>query len=141
MEEVYTRLRAHADAPMKSYDGVNTACLVTRVIDGDTVVVVIEDTGRFEKHHLRIYGIDAPEIHTKNADEKKSGLHSKDLLSKAVEMCNGCGRVELMKDDKYGRRLGKLFLVDNGEEADVSKFMLDGGLAYAYFGKTKKKFA
>ena len=56
-------------------------CEVKRVVDGDTVDVVI-DLG-FDIHYasrVRLYGIDTPESRTRNKDEKVRGLMSKQYL-------------------------------------------------------------
>ena len=61
-------------------------CEVNRVVDGDTVDVVI-DLG-FSIHfstRVRLYGIDTPESRTRNKDEKVRGLLSKDYLKEWLD--------------------------------------------------------
>ena len=41
--------------------------------------------------------------------------------------------------DKYGRVLGTIYLKE-GDEKSINQLLIDKGYAYAYFGKTKKKF-
>ena len=60
-------------------------CEVKRIVDGDTVDVVI-DLG-FDIHYssrVRLYGIDTPESRTRNKDEKVRGLMSKKYLTDAL---------------------------------------------------------
>ena len=57
------------------------ACKVDRVVDGDTVDVVL-DLG-FDilfKCRVRLYGIDTPESRTRNLELKARGLLSKQYL-------------------------------------------------------------
>ena len=56
-------------------------CEIKRVVDGDTVDVII-DLGFdiFYKSRVRLYGIDTPESRTRNKDEKVRGLMSKQYL-------------------------------------------------------------
>ena len=83
---------------------------VHRIIDGDTVDVVI-DLG-FEmttRQRIRLYGIDTPETRTRDLEEKKRGKAAKARL---YELINGCKNRELIikttKRGKYGRILGSL---------------------------------
>jgi endonuclease YncB( thermonuclease family) len=57
------------------------SCEVKRVVDGDTVDVVI-DLG-FDIHfatRVRLYGMDTPESRTRDKDEKARGFLSKEFL-------------------------------------------------------------
>ena len=61
-------------------------CKVKRVVDGDTVDVLI-DLG-FDiayASRVRLYGIDTPESRTRDKDEKARGLISKDFLKSWLE--------------------------------------------------------
>ena len=55
---------------------------VVRIIDGDTIVVNIDLGLKQWSHdqHLRIKDIYAPEVRTKDLEEKKKGLESKSYL-------------------------------------------------------------
>ena len=84
--------------------------VIERVIDGDTVVALV-DLG-FHTHtrvHVRLYGIDTPETRTKDLDEKKHGIASKERLIQLLDRADN--HVILLSHglDKYGRSLGTLF--------------------------------
>ena len=139
-KELYVKLRECADIPLSSYAGIKTGCLITRVLDGDTVEMVIRHDNSFEKHRLRIAGIDAPEIHTKNEEMKMAGTHSKIMLENILERHDNECFVELFHDDKYGRKLGDLYIGCDMSGIKVSEYMIQNKLAYAYDGGKKKQF-
>ena len=59
---------------------------VTKVVDGDTIDVIL-DMG-FDimyKQRVRLYGIDTPESRTRDLEEKKYGLLSKEFLKKQLK--------------------------------------------------------
>jgi len=109
-------------------------CEVTRIVDGDTVDVII-DLG-FDisyKSRVRLYGIDTPESRTRDKDEKVRGLMSKQYL--VDELSKGQVVIKTYKDKKgkFGRVLGD-FLIDGKQ---VSQIMCKEGHAVAYFGGAK----
>ena len=117
---------------------------VARVVDGDTIDVVI-DLGfdLSKKERVRVAGVDTPEKRTRDLEEKALGLDAtnwlKDKLESAIsgeddlvirtELDGGFG--------KYGRLLGWLYVGD----ADVSlnEQMIEEGYAWSYDGGTKNK--
>ena len=65
------------------FDGIETVCKVVSVYDGDTCKVAFyypEDTTRIIKVNVRLYGIDTPEIRTKDINEKKKAIEAKIYL-------------------------------------------------------------
>ena len=57
-------------------------CKLVKVVDGDTVDVDI-DLGFgvwLQNQRIRLYGIDAPESRTSDAEEKKYGLAAKERM-------------------------------------------------------------
>ena len=82
-----------------------------RVVDGDTVDAHIDLGFDITIHkRIRLAGIDTPESRTRDLEEKKRGLASKDKL---VELLgDGDFVLESKEVGKYGRVLGTL-LVDN----------------------------
>tara|TARA_R100000541_G_scaffold562_2_gene3803 strand:+ start:860 stop:1282 length:423 start_codon:yes stop_codon:yes gene_type:complete len=111
-------------------------CKVDRVVDGDTIDVVL-DLG-FDimfKSRVRLYGIDTPESRTRDLDEKARGKMAGAFLKEAVENGSKVVIETKLKDSrgKYGRVLGNV-VVDglNINEAMIEKF-----LAVAYFGQSK----
>ena len=112
---------------------------ITKVVDGDTVDVLI-DLGFGVSYHqrVRLAGIDAPESRTRNLQEKKLGLESKEYLKHRIESCDSVViRTEKDANGKYGRILGWLFL--NGDPESINHEMIRAGYAWVYGGGTKEK--
>ena len=112
---------------------------ITKVVDGDTVDVLI-DLGFGVSYHqrVRLAGIDAPESRTRNLEEKRLGLESKEYLKHRIESCNSVV-IRTEKDDtgKFGRILGWLFL--DGDPESINHEMIRLGYAWVYGGGTKEK--
>lgn len=89
-------------------------CKLVSVYDGDTVVVDI-DLGFdvwLRNQHVRIEGIDTPEIKSKDVEEKALAFEARNLLfvllSTAPEIRLICSKYS--STEKYGRILGDLFV-------------------------------
>ena len=113
-------------------------CKVTRVVDGDTVDVVLDlGFSILHKCRVRLYGIDTPESRTRNKDEKVRGKLASKFLQDAID--NGTKVVlrSKLKDSKgkYGRVLGEI-IVDN---INLNVSMIEKNLAVAYFGQSKNE--
>lgn len=113
------------------------SCTVERVVDGDTIDVVL-DLG-FDilyKSRVRLYGIDTPESRTRNLDEKARGKMAAAFLKDAID--NGTKIViqTKLKDSrgKFGRVLGDV-VVDG---ININQSMVDNYHAAAYFGQSKE---
>jgi micrococcal nuclease len=113
---------------------------VTRVVDGDTIDVVI-DLG-FDimfSSRVRLAGIDTPESRTRDKAEKILGLESKEYLKKNLKDAKPIViKTEKMNSsEKYGRILGWLYI--NGDTESINDKMINDGYAWGYLGKTKVK--
>ena len=113
------------------------ACKVKRVVDGDTVDVVL-DLG-FDVSYscrVRLYGIDTPESRTRNKDEKARGKMAGAFLEEAIEDGEKVVIQTKLKDSrgKFGRVLGDV-VVDG---VNINKLMVKCHLAVAYHGQSKK---
>ena len=111
-------------------------CKVKRVVDGDTVDVVL-DLG-FDVSYscrIRLYGIDTPESRTRNKDEKARGKMAGAFLKEAIEAGEKVVIQTKLKDSKgkYGRVLGEV-VVDG---KNINKLMIKKHLAVAYYGQSK----
>jgi endonuclease YncB( thermonuclease family) len=108
---------------------------VTKVVDGDTIDVVI-DLG-FDimyKSRVRLFGIDTPESRTRDKVEKKYGLLSKKFLQENLK--KGKLVIKTHKDSetgKFGRILGEIFV--NG--ININVLMCTKGHAVEYYGQSK----
>jgi len=117
---------------------------VDRVVDGDTVDVVI-DLGfyLYKKERVRLSGIDAPEIRTRNSEEKVLGYDATNWLENRLKDASERSddifiRTELDGSfGKYGRLLGWIYI--GGSEVSINEMMIAEGYAFSYDGGTKQK--
>ena len=101
---------------------------IVKVVDGDTIDVVL-DLGFYIqlKVRVRLYGINTPEVRTRDKQEKARGLAAKQRLielcdtdSKLILKCHGLG--------KYGRVLGEIF----NTNCSVNRTLVEEGHAEDY---------
>ena len=110
---------------------------VTRVVDGDTVDVDI-DLGfgmTYKKQRVRMKGIDTPESRTRDLEEKKFGLASKEFLKGQLKD----QEIELVSHDKgkFGRILGEIYSFDT----NINDKMVEECHAVGYHGQSKEEIA
>lgn len=88
-------------------------CIVNRIIDGDTIVIDI-DLGFniwIKSEPVRLYGVDAPEIRTRNTEEKLFGKYAAEYVENLLKP--GCSYIFISKEfstGKYGRILGDFYI-------------------------------
>jgi micrococcal nuclease len=91
-------------------------------------------------------GIDTPESRTRDQEEKKFGLLAKRKLKqwclKAVESEKDDIELELRCPEadsrgKFGRVLAEIWVIEDGVETNVNKWMCDEGYAVPYVGQNK----
>ncbi|OYZ68758.1 MAG: nuclease [Methylophilaceae bacterium 17-43-7] len=90
---------------------------VVGVTDGDTITV-LDSTNT--QHKIRLAGIDAP--------EKKQAFGNVSKKSLSDMIFNQQVDVEWHKEDRYGRKVGKVF----GNEGDVNLEQIKRGMAWFY---------
>lgn len=104
---------------------------VTKVLDGDTFEVMIElGFGVTQKFHVRLDGIDTPEIST------QKGLKVKEFVRNLIE-----GKMVTLKDqgaEKYGRARASVELPDG---KDLTEYLIESNLGVEYHGGKKHSFA
>ena len=113
------------------------ACTVERVVDGDTVDVIL-DLG-FDISYscrVRLYGIDTPESRTRDKDEKARGKMAGAFLKNAIDNGNKVVIQTKLKDSrgKFGRVLGDV-VVDG---VNINQLMVENSHAAASFGQSKE---
>lgn len=107
---------------------------VHEIIDGDTVDVSI-DLGFHIQHivRIRLYGIDAPEVKSKDISERQLANEATKKLTELIE-----GKVVTVKthksSDKYGRYLAEIIC----DGININKLLLTEGLAKEYYGGKKQ---
>ena len=82
-------------------------CVITKIIDGDTIDVDV-DLGFdcwVHKQRIRLYGIDTPESRTRDLEEKKYGLAAKAFVEKFIPL-GSTALLNTKEKGKYGRYLG-----------------------------------
>lgn len=112
---------------------------ICRVIDGDTVVALVDKGFKnFQLEHLRLWGIDTPELRPrKGTDEEKIAEKVAAKAAKArVEQMIGGKEVIIRtkKADKYGRYLAEIFLPDDLSNT-VNDQLVEEGYAVEYMRK------
>jgi len=112
---------------------VNDGGRVTRVWDGDTVVIV--PPGRRKSFTCRLYGIDAPETPKRGVPGQPYGAASASELRKLV--LGQDVAVELTGEQSYGRQVGIILL--NG--LDLNREMVRRGYAWAYVRHLRRPHA
>ena len=107
--------------------------ILDRVIDGDTIDVVL-DLGfsvKLHKQRVRLAGIDTPESRTRNLKEKALGLKAKARLQ---ELCVNNFKIQSLGKGKYGRILGIPYSEDG---QSICQILIDEGHAVEYLGGKK----
>lgn len=91
--------------------------VVDRVVDGDTIDVVLDLGFDIQlKGRVRFHGVNAPESRTRDAVEKQAGLAAKRYVEDWVNGLEKRVIIQTSLDDrgKFGRILGRI-LNDDGE--------------------------
>ncbi|MBI5764832.1 MAG: thermonuclease family protein [Planctomycetes bacterium] len=111
------------------YSDIET--IVTRVVDGDTIEIAIED-GEHETTQVRFLGLDCPKLVNAVGGESASmGQNAEEFLRAQVVS----KRVRLVLEphracrDRDGRLQGYVYMADTGEM--LNEMLLDRGFAYA----------
>ena len=116
---------------------------ILRIVDGDTVDVDI-DLGFgvwIHKERVRLLGIDTPESRTRDLEEKKFGLLSKEYLKSFLPIGKMAKLVCKTYDakGKFGRILGDFEVYDSRKDCEISliRTMIEDGYGVAYEGQSK----
>ena len=111
-------------------------CKVRKVVDGDTVDIDI-DLGFgiwLNDERVRIIGIDTPESRTRDIEEKKFGLLSKQFVKDHYPVgSTAILRTHKDKTGKFGRILGEFIW----QKSTINKIMVDESYAVLYNGQSK----
>ena len=98
-----------------------------RVIDGDTVVVIVNQglLRKPQETRIRLYGIDAPESSQKGG--KESTQHLRKLIGARRKIW-----MDTMSTDQYGRTVGLIYPRRNHPEDSYNLHMVEAGQARCY---------
>ena len=104
---------------------------IVKYIDGDTIDIIIDLGFHVSvKKRIRLYGINTPEIRTKNKKEKELGFKAKERLVELCEAGNGALILRSHGLGKYGRVLGEIF----NDNCSVNRMLVIEGHAEEYDG-------
>jgi len=111
-------------------------CTVTRVVDGDTIDVIIDlGFSILHKCRVRLYGIDTPESRTRDKDEKVRGKLAGKYLKDTIDNGDTIVLQTKMKDSKgkFGRVLANVVV----DDININQQMIINHLAVRYYGQSK----
>lgn len=110
---------------------------VGEVIDGDSLYVYVPVwAGIVVKAHIRLFGLDSPEIHGKCSQEKELALKAQAKLKEWLPKNSSVQLFVMKEKDKYGRVLANIRTPDG---TSITKRLIDEGLARVYNGKGKRQ--
>jgi endonuclease YncB( thermonuclease family) len=111
-----------------SFNGLTMLAKVVDIIDGDTVKAAFDiGTGIFW-HRIRLAGIDTPELHSKNSQERAAATNARAHLAGLIG--DKLVTIKLGPVDKYGRILGTIMI----DSTNINSAMITGGYARPYDG-------
>lgn len=107
---------------------------VIKIVDGDTIDIQVDlGFSIYINQRVRLYGIDTPELNSKNPTERLASLHIKSYLN--LQWLNQDVYIKSVKgEDKYGRYLA---LIYNRMDVSLNQFLTDNRFAKLYFGDKK----
>lgn len=115
---------------------------VIKVTDGDTICIATKipydksiNKNIVYRFHIRFFGIDTPEMKSKNLEEKNLAHDIQKFLSNIL--LDKFVSIETKGIDKYGRILGIVYTIDG---VNINKLLIDKRYGVVYNGK-KKDFA
>jgi endonuclease YncB( thermonuclease family) len=114
---------------------------VVKVYDCDTITIAttipysptLKESKIMYRFHVRLLGIDTPEMKTKNEDEKSIAHLAQKALSELI--LNKKVTLKNTSLDKYGRILANVYTEDGLE---LSNWAITSRFAVSYDGGTKK---
>jgi endonuclease YncB( thermonuclease family) len=112
---------------------------VLSVIDGDTLAVQARIwLGQDVDIHVRLTGIDAPELKGRCAEERRAAVEARETLVRLVGFGGGVGGEVILSDiryDKYGGRV--LARVAAPDGTDLAQALVARHLARPYDGRSR----
>ena len=106
---------------------------VISVYDGDTITCLLDLGFNIHvKEKFRLYGIDTPEIRTKDLEEKEKGYQSKHRLQELIE--EKVVFLKVLKKGKFGRWIASVYLNENEllKDRSVNNLLIEENLAVPF---------
>lgn len=108
---------------------------VLEIYDADSVTISIDLGFNIQlTEKARLYGIDTPELKTKNIDEKIHGYLARNYLRYLIQDADVLIQTE--KEGKFGRYLVKIYK----DDIYINDLLITMGYAKPYFGEKKEKW-
>lgn len=107
---------------------------VIKVYDGDTITIAAKlpyEASPLYRFSVRLNGVDAPEIKSKNNEEKIAAINVREILSELI--LHKYVHLENIQTEKYGRILADVYI----ENLHINKYLLDNKYAVPYDGGKK----
>jgi len=109
---------------------------IVRVIDGDSVIVTVSvGFDMYIKLGLRLYGIDCPEIRSRDKAHKAHGLLAKNCVEENLKV-GEVYRITTNSKGKFGRYLATIKL--SGRRGTINDLLVKSLLAVPYAGEHKR---
>jgi micrococcal nuclease len=107
---------------------------IIKIIDGDTLDLII-DVGFniLTRQKIRLDGIDTPEINSTDQSIRKVAMEAKLFVENWLKDQKNLN-IQTIKDDKYGRIVGKIF---GNDKICLNNILIEQGYAWIY-GKDEK---
>lgn len=108
---------------------------VIKVYDGDTITIATKlpyEASPLYRIHVRLNGIDTPEIKGKSPEEKEVSKEARESLSKLL--LHKKVHLKNLSSEKYGRLLADVYL----DELHINQWMVEQRYAVKYDGGAKK---
>jgi endonuclease YncB( thermonuclease family) len=113
------------------------AAEVVDVLDGDTLMVRATIwLDQAVETHVRLEGVDAPELHARCPQEREKAVAARELMRGLVR--GGQVRLFDVRNDKYGGRVRAHVL--NAAGNDLASALLAAGLARPYHGERRESW-
>jgi len=117
--------------------------IVIKVYDGDTITIASQlpyKSSPLYRFHIRLTGINSPELKGKSEEEKSAAKLSQEALESLI--INKKVYLEDISTEKYGRILANVYVISvNKQKINVNQWLLHNGYAVKYDGKTKAPFS
>lgn len=105
---------------------------VLRIIDGDTLLVRARPWPQYEiETYVRLRGIDAPEIRSPCAGERRAARHARHRLARLMPAATDVTLSRISGDKYFGRILADVI---TAEGVDAARELLASGLVETYSG-------
>lgn len=140
----FWKTRRIKNQPLRTFAGAIRFARITEVYDGDTITVQTRLSRRepYYQYKVRLEGIDTPEKRHADPAHREAGLAVAALV--AQRLMGRTVRMRFIKEDKYGRLCGTVFVGRMGwwswkDRYNFNAWLVREGLAHPYSGKVAKK--